>query len=163
MKQQELKEILSYCPDTGVFTWLANRGFNKTSGKRAGSLCKTSGYRRIKIKGKTIYEHRLACIYMTGDTSFKDVDHINLDKSDNKWSNIRKVTRSQNCMNKDVGAYSTTGVKGVTWRKDLNKYLAKITLSGKVSYLGVFSEIEDARNAYNVAMAKLHGDYGRVC
>lgn len=80
VSQFDLKSLLHYDPKTGIFTW-NNTLKTKVSGKQAGSLSKDGIV--IGINRGTFRAHRLAFIYMTGAAP-SQVDHINLDKKDNR-------------------------------------------------------------------------------
>lgn len=94
------------------------------------------------------------------------VDHIdhpdtNENKYDNRKQNLRIVTQSQNCMNQHIRANNTSGIKGVSWCKEKNKWQAKITVNHKQIHLGFFDEdhFEDAIKARQNAEEKYFGEY----
>jgi hypothetical protein len=164
LTQADLLAILSYDPATGIFTWridrsaLGDNGNNPKAGDVAGSLSKRHGYREIGINGSLYRANRLAWLYMTGAWPVNDVDHENLDKGDDSWSNLRLGTRAQNLANRKP--YGKSGVKGVRVRK--GRFIAQITVDRKQIYLGSFDEIEAAAAAYEAA-AKLHyGQFART-
>ncbi len=107
-----LKELLSYDPETGIFVWAKLSGRRARIGDRAGSFNLSLGYRVIGIDGERHYEHRLAWLYMTGEWPSEDLDHENCDKSDNRFSNLREATDSQNLANVANWAHNTSGLKG---------------------------------------------------
>lgn len=92
LTSEVLREKLLYDPITGTFTHLRNHAKVK-AGQQAGSL-DDRGYRQIVISGKFYYAHRLAWFYMTGEWPVSEVDHKNLEKDDNVWTNLRAATRS---------------------------------------------------------------------
>lgn len=138
-----LKERLSYDPDSGVFIWIK-------TGKTAGWKDQT-GYIHIGINGKTYKAHRLAFLYMNGQLPEYEVDHINGDRSDNKWSNIRCVTRTENMRNQRKYKCNTSGHTGVFWHNRLNKWQANIRSEGKLRHIGYYEDIEDAVEARKLA------------
>ena len=140
--QKELKEILNYNPDTGVFIWLKPSARKIKVGSIAGHQHKTKGH-RIIIKYKTYAAHRLAFLYMNGYFPKNQIDHINQDQLDNRWCNLREVNNQINNQNKRIRSDNTTGVMGVDKRKN-GKYRARINLKGKRIDLGTFDNIEDA-------------------
>ena len=87
--------LLKYDPETGVFTWLADRAHNALAGCIAGSRL-SSGYCQIKVGGPLFYTHRLAFLYMTGRWPSAEIDHIDHNRGNNAWGNLREATRSQN-------------------------------------------------------------------
>ena len=141
LTQAELKDLLSYDPETGIFTWASGNMF---FGRRAGWV-EPHGYRRIKLKRKNYYAHRLAHLYMNGAFPENEVDHENQDRSDNKWSNIsRCVTKQENKRNNSLRSDSTSGICGVTFHKQTKKWSARIKVGSRLKYLGLFATKEDA-------------------
>lgn len=90
------------------------------------------------------------------------VDHINGDGLDNRKSNLRIVTRSQNIQNSRKRKDNKAGYKGVYWLKPNNRWRALITVNGKRVSLGLFDDRESAGKAYEVASKKYYGEYARV-
>lgn len=84
------------------------------------------------------------------------VDHINRDKLDNRKSNLRMSTQSQNACNR-VWATNTSGFKGVNQRD--NKWRARIQIGKKRIHLGFFDDKIDAAKAYNDAAKFYHGEF----
>lgn len=76
-----------------------------------------------------------------------EVDHINRNRLDNRKSNLRIVTKQDNMKNKSVYKSNTSGVKGVKWNKNINKWQVQINHNGKRIHLGVFKDFEDAKQA----------------
>ena len=74
----------------------------------------------------------------------KQVDHINRDKLDNRKSNLRIVTNQENHFNEGLSKNNSSGVKGVYYNKDCNKWVCQITLNGKIIYGGLFDNLEMA-------------------
>jgi hypothetical protein len=156
---ERLREILHYDPATGVFTWLAPVG-NRACGAPAGRL--SHGYIGIQIGGKRYLAHRLAWLYVTGEWPSDQVDHINLDRSDNRWCNLRPAGQSQNMGNTRVYCNNTSGFKGVSWEKGRRKWDARVLVKGKNIHLGYFDAPHLAYAAYCLAARKYFGDFARV-
>lgn len=154
-----LLSILSYNKRNGVFVWLVSRGRVKV-GDIAGSV-KPDGYTYIKIDKKDYGAHILACFYINEKWPTNDVDHIDGNRSNNKYKNIRVATRSQNKMNTKLRSDNTTGVKGVYFCNRTKKYQAQITLNGKNKYLGRYKTLKEARAAYCNAARELFGEFAR--
>lgn len=84
---------------------------------------------------------------MTGEWPTLQIDHINRDDGDNRWSNLRQVTNQQNCFNKGISKANTSGCTGVWWRESHQKWRAYIRVDGKLIHLGHFKEYERAVQA----------------
>lgn len=157
MTKEQLKELLSYNKETGIFTWItktASRSNRIKIGEIAGSLDHSCGYIKIQINNKSYRAHRLAWLYEYGKWPDKDLDHINHNPSDNRLCNLREVTHRENHMNKAKRKANTSGVTGVCWCKDRNKWMAQISIDGKNNYLGYFDELECAIKVRKEAEAK---------
>ena len=148
--QEEIKKLFNYNPETGIFTWkprskehLAWNG--KHAGKVAGST--TSRYVIIYIRRKPFRAHRLAWIYVYGDILFGDLDHENREKKDNRISNLRLATRSQNMRNYLLSKNNISGVRGISWNKQFFRWEAYIEINKESIHLGVFKDFDDAVKA----------------
>ncbi len=108
---------------------------------------------------KNILLHR----FLLNPKPDEQCDHINGDGLDNRRSNLRIATNSQNNMNrqKQSGKYSSH-FKGVTWHKLGNKWMAQIHFNNKILYLGLFLNEIDAAKAYNLAASKYFGEYANL-
>ena len=160
--QERLKELLHYCPDTGVFTWIkARRG---VSLRRDAGCTMAEGYRYIQIDSKLYRSHRLAFLYMTGKFPEDQIDHINQVRDDNRWKNLRPVTHQENHRNRGIGKGNTSGFVGVCWSKANRKWNAYITIDGKSKSLGFFEVKEGAVSARKAANIKygFHSNHGGV-
>lgn len=157
---ERLREVLSYDPETGYFTWV-KRLSNNVPGSRAGSDDRR-GYLTVRID-KVVYRlHRLAWFYVHGEWPPHDIDHINGMPSDNRLTNLRPATKSQNMWNAKRRADNTSGYKGVCWSTAKKKWEAKISLNGKMKFLGRFDKAEDAHGAYCKAASQHFGEFGRL-
>lgn len=90
------------------------------------------------------------------------VDHRDGDGLNNRRSNLRFATKSQNAHNMRKPCTNTSGHKGVTWDKRDHKWQAKIMVGGRQRSLGYFEHKADAARAYAEASAELHGEFGRI-
>jgi hypothetical protein len=152
-----LKTLVEYDPETGFFTWLVRAGPVHV-GDVAGNPC--HGYWQICIDRRRYYAHRLAWLYMTGEWPKKQIDHINLDKADNRWRNLRLATPSQNICNQGHRITSRLGLKGVY--PNGKRFAAQITIDGICHHLGTFDTPELAHSAYVDAADVLHGTFARA-
>ena len=119
-----------------------------------------AGYMRTRIAGRLYYNHHLVWFWHHG-TWPKALDHINGDRADNRLENLRLCNQTQNMQNAKTRASSRTGVKGVDWRPDKNKYRARIVVNGKSMNLGHFDNLQEAQFAVDNARALYHGEFSR--
>ena len=154
LTQTRLHHLLHYDPESGLFTWKNPQATNVKVGQVAGSV-KSNGYLQCQIDGKRYLVHRLAWLYMTGEWPENDIDHINRIKSDNRWENLRKVTRTINAQNlRKATSTSISGLLGA--HKERDRWSAKIRVNGRRVYLGRFDTPEEAHAAYVRAKRELH-------
>lgn len=156
--QEYLKSILDYNKNTGVFIWKISK-----QRLRAGSVAgwvNPKGYSSIQINGKKYQAHRLAWLYVYGSLPIC-IDHIDGFPNNNKINNLREATSQQNSFNRKISKSNTSGIKGLTWHKKLNKWQAVIGLNGVNKYLGCFLDKELAKIVIIEAREKYHGIYGR--
>lgn len=148
-----------YCPDTGLITRLVRQG-NYPVGSVVGGL-RANGYLYTKVSGKQVLVHRLAWLLHTGDQPPAQIDHINMDKSDNRWANLREATPSTNQMNISVHARSTTRVKGIFPVRGGKLYRAEVCLNG-VRHQKHSTSIIKLEDWVNVKRQELHKEYARA-
>lgn len=153
--QGRLKELLYYDPQTGVFTWRVDRSRLAKSGCVAGSI-NSCGYRNIWIDRKQYKASRLAWLYVHGAFPSGFIDHIDRVRANDRISNIRVASRSENGQNLTVKKNNKSGFVGVNWHKGTSKWTAQIMINGKKIYLGVFNTPEEAATARARAKAVYH-------
>lgn len=115
-----------------------------------------------KIRNYVIFMHRQLVGLKRGDKPRIEVDHADGDGLNNQRSNIRKCTPSQNRFNRPKNFQNKSGMKGVSWSKGRNKWLAQIKSYGKARNLGAYHTKEEAYEAYCKAAKELHGEFARV-
>jgi len=156
--QKELKELFDYFPCSGEFIRKKHIHYNAKIGDKAGCI-NTAGYVQISIKGVLFLAHRLAWTYMTGETPVF-IDHINHDRSDNRWENLRQTTHQENCKNCTFSKANTSGCTGVIWAD--NRWVARIKVNYKEIVIGRFVKFSDAVKARKSAEIKygFHENHG---
>lgn len=156
LTQKGLKEVLNYDPITGIFTWGISNSNRVKVGDFTGTL-RNDGYIAIGVIGRSYLAHRLAWLYMTGEMPTYFIDHINGNRADNRFCNLREATNQQNMQNLiKPQERSTTGFLGVSFDKPNRKYVAKIRINGKNRHLGSFATPEEASVAYLSEKRKHH-------
>jgi hypothetical protein len=164
-----VRDLLNYDPETGIFTWRHRdrKYFNtdrapnpwnaRYAGKEAGRFTHY-GYIQIKIFEYDFYAHRLAYLYMTGSFPEMEIDHKDRNKSNNRFENLRVVSKAVNMQN-TFNPYRSNKLKVRGVRQTVSKkFDARISVRGKDYQLGTFSTPEEASAAYLAAKQRLHPD-----
>lgn len=143
MDQQLLRSLVLYDPETGDFT-------NRFTGNVIGYH--TGRYKKIDLLKVKYWAHRLAWLYMVGDWP-DQIDHIDGDGTNNRWVNLRNCSRSQNLANADKR------VRGIEAHGQ--KYRARLMVNRKRIELGSFDTFEEAKQVYDMALSRYHGEFAR--
>lgn len=158
MTPEEMRELVSYDPETGSMIWLprkSKRWNTNFAGKPAfGNL--SNGYLTGRTLGKNYKAHRIAWALFYGEWPSGMIDHINGNRNDNRISNLRVVDAIGNARNMRKRASNTSGYTGVTWFARDKKWWAKIIVNRRCIHIGYFTEILDAV----AARAKACKEYG---
>ena len=157
------KELFDYDPDTGSLIWKVKRQGRCSLGGPA-LACLSQGHLRGRIDGKGYLQHRVIWLWMTGEWPEDQIDHINGDGSDNRWSNLRAVTDAENKKNLKRRADNASGVTGVNYHKAAQKWCAELFVDGAKHYLGLFEDKDAAIAARKLAEQQhgFHPNHGRL-
>lgn len=170
LTQEIIRELIDYNPETGETVWRERdvkwfKASNKFSaeihcdlfnrrrcGKPVFTAVTSKGYRRGKLIDGLYMLHRIIWVYMTGEWP-DQVDHINGDKSDHRWVNLRNASQTENQKNRPMQKNNTTGYTGVgRSRKGASKpFVAYIGHKKKTITIGYFDSAEEA---YAARLAK---------
>jgi len=153
-----IREHLEYNPETGEISWKVARG-NRACGYKVVSG--SDGYLTVKVGKRTYKAHRVAWLLHYGNWPEGCIDHINLDRSDNRITNLRDSTRRENNSNVGLRVDNKSGVKGVSWKASHSRWCAQISFKGKVIYLGLYDDIEAAAEVVQKKREELHGEFAR--
>lgn len=163
--QSRLKELLNYDKDSGDFTWNIVWPGVKV-GEIAGSIKDTRGkkYLRISLDRKSYYAHRLAYLFVEGTFPKEEIDHIDGDGLNNCWVNLREVSSLENKRNSRLPKTNTSGVLGVSWSKNANKWRVSIKVDRKSIHLGYFNSLDSAAKARKDAevLYNFHPNHGNA-
>ena len=149
MKEIKLTQGYVALVDDEDYDYLNQFKWNAKEGPR-------SVYAKRKVKNRDVTMHR----FILGVTDPKvKVDHKDGDGLNNRRFNLRTANNHQNQHNRKPNKNSTSGFKGVTWRKDLEKWNAALEMSGKRLHLGYFDCPLEAACAYDMAAVKHFGEF----
>ena len=153
LTREQLNELFTLNPEEGILRWKIDRGYQALKGQEAGYV--SLGYRMIKISQIRYQAHRLIWVMVTGEWPKHEIDHINGNRLDNRFSNLRDVSTRVNQQNKHKPrSDSTTGVQGVFPYG--TRYLSSIRANGITHKLGVFDTVQEASVAYSTAKRHYH-------
>jgi len=145
LNYEEVRRLLDYDPETGILTWKIPRR-NTVVGQEAGRAVTRCNkpYRAIHICGKQTMSHKVAFLWMTGRFPVEEVDHQNGNGRDNRWTNLREVTRLENNKNRRRYSNNKSGQTGVCWAKREKRWRVSISVSKQPIILGYFISKEKA-------------------
>lgn len=151
-EREDFMEIVLHNPDTNeeIISIIDKEDFVKVN--RYTWRISKNGY---VINRQVGYLHR----YLLNPPNSLDVDHINHVKLDNRRSNLRICTRSQNSMNTKIPSNNTSGVKGVYKCKTTGKWATEIKVNGKKIWLGRYASLDEAREVRAKAEEKYFKDF----
>lgn len=151
-----LRELLDYDQDKGVLTWktrLNQTAWNsRYGGKPALHSVGSIGYRQGKLRDKSVYAHRIIWEWMTGNRP-EVVDHINGDRTDNRWVNLRDVSNGENQRNR----MHCTGASGLPRAVKLVRGRYHVSIGSRPPiWVGSFTDLDEAVSARDAAYLE-HG------
>ncbi|WP_313349378.1 HNH endonuclease [Paracoccus sp. (in: a-proteobacteria)] len=181
---EALHQLLRYDPETGQLFWRErgpewfSDGAGRYTANRAARIWNTKyagkpalygvdsghGYRKGSIVGSNVYAHRAIWAMQTGTWPSEDIDHINGDRSDNRWVNLRSVSRRVNAKNARRRSTNTSGMMGVEQYGAHGRWRARIMVDGRTHHIGCFDSYEAACSARLSAEAAMgfHPNHGRA-
>jgi hypothetical protein len=135
--------------------WTVGNNRAVKAGDLAGRVTE-KGHRQIGVRlngrpKKMISAHRLHYFICYGEIP-AEIDHIDRNADNNHIENLRPCTRTQNCYNRSKAKNKTSSYMGVSFEKSIMKYRARITVNGKLKYLGQYTNEIEAAKAYNEAI-----------
>lgn len=156
LTHERANELLSYDPETGVITRKVSLVYSTPVGSIAGSVNKYKGYVAVFVDGTRYQAHRVAWLMMSGRWPRGHIDHVDGNRANNRWSNLREASVAENNQNMRAASNNTSGLRGVSWMSKAKKWRAQICLDKKITYLGLFDDKAEAHEAYLSAKRKIH-------
>ena len=148
---KEVRARLIFDEVRGVLMWRNNQRYGRhAEGCEAGAV-DSSGYKRFVFNGRRYLAHRVIWLHHYGEWPDGYIDHLNGVKTDNRISNLRSVTKSQNTLNSKLRSDNSSGVIGVHYRSECDLYVACIGINKQKICLGYYRSLEDAAAARKAA------------
>jgi hypothetical protein len=162
---QLAKALFNYDPESGELTWRVDTNATP-KGEHVGTITRHkvesyTSYINVQVLGQMYKAHRIAWLMQTGDWPKGYIDHIDGNGLNNRWSNLREATPSQNNYNQKVRSDSTSGFKGVSYDKKRDLWYVYIDVDKKRKHLGRYETKDEAVAARLAAEKVHHGDYAR--
>lgn len=152
-----LRELFSYNPEDGLFTRIKSICPAGKVGVTVNYLDKSTGYIKVTVDGKQYYAHRLAWLYSFGEWPAQMVDHIDMDRTNNRLVNLRAANKALNMQNQKKPLRSNrSGFLGVSPGKRPGLWRATIVVDNRQHHLGAYDTPEEAHEAYIAAKRRLH-------
>lgn len=170
MQQKEkllmICEWFAYDPETGIVSWKKKPNRNKPVGTPAGFKWNdgTNTYIRIGINGSCIFAHVVAITLLNGRLPSGPIDHIDGDGTNNRATNLREVSHTENLRNQRLNARNSSGVMGVDFHAASSKWRARIIVDKKERHLGTFDTRDETVSARKSAETRFgfHENHGRT-
>lgn len=157
VEYNDLSELFYYDPNAGTIHTKKPQG--KHSFGDVVGFPTTSGYIAVSAGRDQLYAHRVAWYLQTGRHPVEQVDHINGNKHDNRWCNLREASNGQNSMNRKKLSNNTSGFKNVDFHKASGKWRARVREAKVEKCAGYFDTPEEAFEATKVLRETLHREY----
>jgi hypothetical protein len=155
----KLSERLKYDPETGIGTWIVSPG-NQVKNQTVAGCYNNWGYLIIRYNYKIYGGHRLFWYLQTKeDPGHFTIDHIDQNKKNNKFCNLRLATPTQQKQNVLITKNNTTGVRGIRWKESMQRYEARIVFNGKRIQLGSFRTFDQAVAVRQAKELELYGEF----
>lgn len=162
MEPSAVRDALDYDQETGVMVWRSISPYHKGKiGAEAGTVTPSNRdkcYHNITICGRKYKRSRLAFAWMTGRWPEHQIDHINGNSLDDRWSNLREATPLQNAWNHKRRAKKSALPMGVRSNPS-GRYSARLAVDKRMIQIGTFDTIEDAERAYAEARERYYGQF----
>jgi hypothetical protein len=165
---EQVKELLSYDPESGTLTWKRRaetdrftRAWNTRRADKLAGTVNNHGRLIVSILGRLYSAHRLMWLLMMGEwpDTHLDIDHKDGNPGNNRWSNLRLATDSENKANTKLRVDNRVGLKGVGLDKRDGRYQARIRIRGRRFYIGRFATAEEAHAAFVATAQRYFGEY----
>ena len=156
-----VRELFNYQQKTGGLIWkVAHGAFKRISAGTIAGTRNASGHLVVRFDGVTYLCHRVIWVWMTGKMPTNEIDHKDLDGSNNRWKNLREATHAQNNQNKRPQKNNRSQVKGARQLPG-GRWQAYISIKRRFVQIGIFDSQQEASEAYQAAAKAQYGTFAR--
>ena len=163
-----LRQRLRYDPKTGRLYWLAhpalpqkwNARYAETEAGNVGAR----GYRDVRMGGRVLKAHRIIWAMLHDEWPRNEIDHIDGNRANNRLSNLRHVSCTENRHNIGRSRRNKSGVMGVFWEESRGKWKAYIRINNVQDNIGRYDTFEEAVAARKAAEVRygFHHNHGSI-
>ena len=175
MEPEDLRQLLSYNPETGELVWLSRdeswfkkasdaKGWNKKYAGTKAFQTLYCGYLQGHILKKHYFAHRVSWALYHGFWPSDQIDHVNGIRSDNRIANLRDVSHSDNQKNVKLRHDNKSGMPGIDWKVGASAWRVRVSRDGARRLVGYFKNLDEAVAARRRAQqeAAYHVNHGRI-
>lgn len=141
---KDMSDLFKYDISKGQLIWVSSRK-QRYNGRIAGSV-NNYGYRMVEINHVAYCVHRIVWLLKTKEWPKGQIDHINGNKDDNHFENLREVTARENCQNRRKNRGGK--LPGAYYHSRDRKWHAQIKLNYKSTYISTHDTELEAHKAY---------------
>lgn len=152
----ELTQGYTTLVDAADYDWVSKHRWRYHNGGRAVRWQNMNGKTQTLFLHRAVLEHHGVCL------DGLQTDHRNRCPLDNRRSNLRVATHSENMQNRSMHKNNSSGFTGVWWSREKKKWVAELRANGRKHYLGAFTDIDKAARAYDQAALELHGEFATL-
>ena len=149
-----IRRVLIYDPDGGLLYWRyrpdCTSYWNARHAYQPAGAIGDQGYRRLKVSQSIFKASRVAWAYYWGGIGDEVIDHINGIRSDDRITNLRSVSLLENNQNRSANTTKGTGMSGVRFRPDSNRWAVTASRNHKQIQVGTYDTREEASAAANL-------------
>lgn len=156
----KLHELFDLDIETGVLRWRVSPSPNVKVGA-VGGWENGGGYLCVDVNRKSYRAHRIVFAMVNGRWPCGDVDHKDGNRANNRPSNLREATRSENLRNQKIRPDNKSGFKGVSFYSKGKKWRSYCNVGRKQIHLGYFDSLSEAVEAARAGREKHHGEFAR--
>lgn len=173
----DVRKLFDYDPLTGGLSWKPRTPDMFSNGKygadrvcaawnarhagRVPGTANTNGHIQILVHKRLRLAHQLIWAMVTDEWPSMDIDHIDCERSNNKWNNLRLATKVENTANRKATVRNKSGLKCVSFDKKSGRWRTDFTHNGRRRFMGYSDCPAAASFVYQIEADKCIGEFAR--